>query len=125
VCAPNTGLNRIFTLCAHHAICVSGAKLDELQRQLDNDWKVIDGHHLEKTFFFKNFREALNFTNQIGEMAEAVGHHPDIFLTWGKVRLNIFTHKVNGLTENDFVLAAKFEDFLSRRTEPGTAPHSP
>jgi 4a-hydroxytetrahydrobiopterin dehydratase len=69
----------------------------------------VNGHHLEKQFAFKDFRQALDFTNRIGEVAESVGHHPDIYLTWGKVRLEIFTHKVNGLTKDDFILAAKFE----------------
>jgi 4a-hydroxytetrahydrobiopterin dehydratase len=111
--------------CDDATTALTGEKLAELQRELGHDWRVIDDHHLEKSFFFKDFRQALAFVNQIGEMAEAVGHHPDIYLTWAKVRLNIFTHRVNGLTENDFVLAAKFEDFLSRKTEPGKAPHSP
>jgi len=81
----------------------------ELLKELGNGWRIVDGHHLEKQFDFKDFRQALNFTNRIGEVAESVGHHPDIYLTWGKVRLNIFTHKVNGLTKDDFILAAKFE----------------
>ena len=68
---------------------------------------VIDNHHLEKEFKFKDFREALSFTNKVGKLAEAQGHHPDIYLAWGKVRLTIWTHKVDGLTESDFVLAAK------------------
>ena len=82
----------------------------ELQKKLGQGWQVVNGHHLEKMYKFKDFREALNFTNQIGEIAEKVGHHPDIYLTWGKVRVEIFTHSANGLTENDFVLAAKFEE---------------
>ena len=84
-------------------------EMAKLERELGNGWKVVDGHHLEKLFTFKDFRQALDFTNKIGAIAEEVGHHPDIYLTWGKVRLNIFTHSVNGLTKNDFVLAAKFE----------------
>ena len=81
----------------------------ELLKELGNGWRIMDGHHLEKQFDFKDFRQALDFTNRVGEVAESVGHHPDIYLTWGKVRLNIFTHKVNGLTKDDFILAAKFE----------------
>ena len=77
--------------------------------ELGGEWRVINNHHLEKTYKFKDFRQALAFTNKIGEIAESVGHHPDIYLTWGKVRIEIFTHKVNGLTKDDFVLAAKFE----------------
>ena len=84
-------------------------KAAELLKELSNGWRIVEGHHLEKQFDFKNFLQALAFTNRIGEVAESVGHHPDIYLTWGKVRLNIFTHKVSGLTKDDFILAAKFE----------------
>jgi 4a-hydroxytetrahydrobiopterin dehydratase len=65
---------------------------------------------LEKTFEFKDFREALTFTNRVGELAETVGHHPDIYLSWGKVKVTIWTHKIDGLTESDFILAAKIEN---------------
>jgi len=85
-----------------------------LLKELGNGWRVVDGHHLEKEFKFKDFRQALDFTNRVGEIAESIGHHPDIFLTWGKVRLNIFTHKVNGLTKDDFILAAKFEKAVGK-----------
>ena len=86
----------------------------ELLKELGSGWRIVDGHHLEKTFEFKDFRQALNFTNQIGEVAESVGHHPDIYLAWGKARVTIFTHKVNGLTKDDFILAAKFEKAVKR-----------
>ena len=91
---------------------MSGSELDIYQRRLGSGWNVMNGHHLEKTFNFKNFQEALDFTNKVGEIAESAGHHPDIYLTWGEVKVTIFTHKVDGLTENDFVLAAKLEDQL-------------
>ena len=71
------------------------------------------GHQLEKEYLFTDFREALAFTNRVGELAEAQGHHPDIYLAWGKVKLTLWTHKVNGLTETDFVFAAK-ADQLAR-----------
>ncbi len=70
-------------------------------------WQVVDGHHLSKLYTFENFVEALAFVNRVGEVAEANGHHPDLYLTWGKVRVEIHTHKIDGLTESDFVLAAK------------------
>ncbi len=72
-------------------------------------WNVIDEHHLDRTYSFSNFREALDFTNQIGELAEEQGHHPDIYLAWGKVGVQLWTHKIDGLTESDFVMAAKIE----------------
>ena len=85
---------------------VKGEDLKNFAAQLEG-WRVVDEHHLEKEYKFKNFREALDFTNRVGELAEAQGHHPDIYLAWGKVKLTIWTHKVNGLTESDFVMAAK------------------
>jgi 4a-hydroxytetrahydrobiopterin dehydratase len=74
---------------------------------LGNDWDVVDDHHLAKEYRFTNFREALAFTNRVGELAEQVGHHPDIELSWGRVGLTVFTHKIGGLHEADFVFAAK------------------
>jgi 4a-hydroxytetrahydrobiopterin dehydratase len=91
---------------------LKGEALRELQGQLGSDWQVVDEHHLEKTYRFKNFREALDFTDRVGELAERQGHHPDIYLAWGKVKLSIWTHKIDGLTESDFVLAAKADRLL-------------
>ena len=73
------------------------------------DWSVVERHHLEREFRFSNFQQALDFTNLIGALAESEGHHPDIFLAWGKVGVKIWTHKIDGLTESDFVLAAKID----------------
>lgn len=86
---------------------LKGEPLAQLHRQLGETWKVINEHHLEKEFAFKNFRDALAFTNKVGEIAEKEGHHPDIFLSYGKVKIQIWTHKIDGLTESDFILAAK------------------
>ena len=91
---------------------LKGAKLDNLLEKLKNDWKVIKEHHLEKEYSFKNFKEALSFTIKVGELAENQGHHPDIFLAWGKVKLTIWTHKIDGLTESDFIFAAKADKEL-------------
>jgi 4a-hydroxytetrahydrobiopterin dehydratase len=74
-----------------------------------SDWEVVDGHHLERKYKFSNFAETLNFVNRIGELAEAQGHHPDICFGWGKADVWIWTHKIDGLTESDFVLAAKID----------------
>ena len=79
---------------------------------LGNEWEVVDDHHLEKIYRFKNFREALGYTNRVGELAEEVGHHPDIELAWGRVKLTVFTHKIGGLHEADFVFAAKADRAL-------------
>lgn len=80
-----------------------------LNAQLGHGWNVTDGHHLEKQYDFKDFLGALDFTNKVGAVAEAQQHHPDIYLTWGKVKLSLWTHKIDGLTESDFTLAAKIE----------------
>lgn len=95
---------------------LKGDKLQELRQQLEPGWKVVDEHHLQKSFKFKNFRQALNFTNLVGELAESQAHHPDLFLTWGKVRVKIYTHKIDGLTESDFVLAAKIDRLVPAPT---------
>lgn len=93
---------------------LTGERLSTFQKELGGNWKVVHDHHLEKTFSFSNFKTALAFTNQMGELAESQGHHPDIALSWGKVIVTIWTHKVNGLTESDFVLAAKIDALPSR-----------
>jgi len=92
---------------------LKGQDLARLVGELSDGWQVMAEHHLEKEYQFKDFREALEFTNKVGELAEAQGHHPDIYLAWGKVKLTLLTHKVNGLTESDFVLAAKVDRLKS------------
>jgi 4a-hydroxytetrahydrobiopterin dehydratase len=87
---------------------LKGAELEELSRQVPG-WEVVDEHHLRREFRFKNFREALDFVNRVGELAEEQAHHPDIVLGWGRVGVTIFTHKIDGLTESDFILAAKID----------------
>lgn len=87
---------------------LKGSELKELQKQL-RGWDVIEEHHLYKTFKFPDFKTALTFTNKVGEIAEEEGHHPQICLTWGKVEIKIYTHKIQGLTESDFILAAKID----------------
>ncbi len=87
----------------------------ELSRNLERlggAWQVAEGHHLEKEYTFKDFRQALAFTNRIGVLAESVGHHPDLHLAWGKVKVIVWTHKIGGLSETDFVFAAKVDAFL-------------
>tara|TARA_Y100000758_G_scaffold243924_1_gene179887 strand:+ start:33 stop:362 length:330 start_codon:yes stop_codon:yes gene_type:complete len=91
---------------------LKGEKLDDLLEKLKNNWKIIKEHHLEKEYSFKNFKEALDFTIKVGELAENQGHHPDVFLAWGKVKLTIWTHKIDGLTESDFIFAAKADKEL-------------
>ncbi len=92
---------------------LKGQELANVANELDGGWRVIREHHLEKEYKFKNFREALEFTNKVGELAESQGHHPDIYLAWGQVKLTIWTHKIDGLTESDFVMAAKADKLLA------------
>lgn len=87
---------------------LKGEALQALQKQVEG-WSVVDEHHLTKTFKFPDFLKALDFVNRVGAIAEEEGHHPVITLTWGKVEIVIYTHKINGLTESDFILAAKID----------------
>lgn len=86
---------------------LEGAELTNLHASLGGEWEVVDGHHLLNAYTFDDFAQALDFTNRVGAIAEAEGHHPDIYLAWGRVEVKIWTHKIDGLTESDFVLAAK------------------
>lgn len=94
--------------CRGGVPALHGADLLPLSAQVPN-WTVVEEHHLHRTFGFPDFRQALSFTNRVGELAEEQGHHPDLCLGWGKVEVSIWTHKINGLTESDFVLAAKID----------------
>lgn len=96
--------------CKGGVLPLKGEKLTQLYGQLKKGWKVFDEHHLEKTYVFPDFKSALQFTNKIGALAEQEGHHPDIYLAWGKVKLSIWTHKIDGLSESDFILAAKIDE---------------
>jgi 4a-hydroxytetrahydrobiopterin dehydratase len=104
--------SRECTPCPGGVDPVTGADLAELERELGNDWKVVDEHHLTKTYRFPDFRQALEHTNRLGDLAEEVGHHPEITLGWGKVEVELYTHKIDGLAEADFVWAAKADRLL-------------
>ncbi len=93
--------------CKKGGTALGESESNVLLDKLGNGWRVVDNHHLEKEYEFADFRQALDFTNRVGELAETQGHHPDIYLAWGRVRLTIWTHKIDGLTESDFILAAK------------------
>ena len=89
---------------------LKGEQLQALYQHLQHGWKIVDEHHLEKEYDFPDFQSALDFTNQIGAIAEEEGHHPDIYLAYGKVKILLWTHKINGLSESDFILAAKCDE---------------
>ncbi|MCX8073489.1 MAG: 4a-hydroxytetrahydrobiopterin dehydratase [Candidatus Binatia bacterium] len=81
-------------------------------------WQIVDDHHLYKRFQFPDFASALAAVQRVGAVAEAEGHHPDIGLRWGELELRIWTHVVGGLTENDFILAAKCEEAINNPSKP-------
>jgi 4a-hydroxytetrahydrobiopterin dehydratase len=87
---------------------LKGAELLSYAEQVP-DWKIIEEHHVAKTFPFIDFKTGLDFVNRVGALAEEEGHHPDLCLVWGKVDVQIYTYKARGLTESDFVLAAKID----------------
>ena len=93
---------------------LSAEEYEPLLEELDAGWEVVAGHHLRKEIRFKDFKEALDFVVRLGALAEEEGHHPDIHLAWGRVVVTIWTHKIDGLTESDFILAAKTERLLDR-----------
>jgi 4a-hydroxytetrahydrobiopterin dehydratase len=88
---------------------LKGKELKEIHQQLadPSEWKIVDEHHLFRAYKFPDFKSALAFVNEVGAVAEEQGHHPDILLGWGKVEITTWTHAVDGLTESDFILAAK------------------
>jgi 4a-hydroxytetrahydrobiopterin dehydratase len=94
--------------CRGGVPALQGEELERLKQELPT-WQVVDGHHLLKTFTFPDFKTALAFVNRAGEIAEEEGHHPDLLLSWGKVEVKTWTHKIDGLTESDFILAAKID----------------
>jgi 4a-hydroxytetrahydrobiopterin dehydratase len=87
---------------------LKGEELEGLQRQVPG-WEVVEEHHLRRRFRFENFRESLSFVNRVGELAEEQGHHPDIGFGWGYAEISVWTHKIDGLTESDFIFAAKVD----------------
>jgi 4a-hydroxytetrahydrobiopterin dehydratase len=87
---------------------LNAEQIAKLQPQVP-DWQPVDNHHLSRSYKFPDFATALAFVNRVGAVAEQEGHHPDLYLSWGKVEIRIWTHKINGLTESDFILAAKID----------------
>jgi len=98
--------------CRGNVPPLAGEEIRKLMPEVPG-WEVVNEHHLKKTFKFPDFKQALDFVNRVAAIAEDQGHHPDILLTWGKVEITIYTHKIDGLTESDFILAAKAERAMS------------
>ncbi len=87
---------------------LKGRELENMHAKVPQ-WKVINQHHLTRAYTFPDFKQALDFVNRVGAVAEEQGHHPDILLTWGKAEVTLWTHKIDGLTESDFIMAAKID----------------
>ena len=91
---------------------LAGEQLRRFQNQLPG-WQVADERQLVKSFAFPDFKSALSFVDRIGAVAEQEGHHPDLYLTWGRVDVRLWTHAIDGLSESDFILAAKIDRLLA------------
>ena len=98
--------------CKGGVPALNGAELAALSDQLPL-WKVVNDHHLTRAFTFPDFKQALDFVNRVGALAEEQGHHPDILLAWGKAGITLWTHKIDGLTESVFIMAAKIDRLLA------------
>ena len=94
--------------CRDDVPALKGTQLEALKAELPA-WEVVNEHHLRRSFAYPDFRKALEFVNRVGEIAEEQGHHPDIYLAWGWAEITLWTHAVDGLTESDFILAAKID----------------
>jgi 4a-hydroxytetrahydrobiopterin dehydratase len=92
---------------------LTGEQIRPLAAELHPDWRVVAGHHLERLFEFDDFAAALAFTNRVGEIAEAQGHHPALLTEWGRVTVTWWTHKIKGLHRNDFIMAAKTDELYA------------
>jgi len=94
---------------------MEASRVQELLKELGVGWQLNQAGHVERLYTFQNFATALDFVNKVGAVAEDEGHHPDLYLAWGKCKVELWTHKINGLTESDFYMAAKtdraFEPF--------------
>jgi 4a-hydroxytetrahydrobiopterin dehydratase len=100
--------DKVCVPCKGGVPALKGAELQALQREVPG-WEVVNEHHLFKLYKFPDFQKALGFVNRAGAIAEEQAHHPDLLLKWGKVEVTIYTHKIDGLTESDFILAAKID----------------
>jgi 4a-hydroxytetrahydrobiopterin dehydratase len=100
--------NKTCVPCRGDIPAIKGTQLERLL-QLVPKWKVVNEHHIVREFKFPDFSKALDFVNRVGELAEQQGHHPDIFLAWGKAEVTLWTHKIDGLSESDFIMAAKID----------------
>jgi len=100
-------------------------RVEALRAQISDAWKLVEGHHLQREIRRKDFRESLKLANSIGEIAESQRHHPDLLVSWGRLTVTLFTHAINGLHENDFILAARIDELLAADVPGGLAADVP
>jgi 4a-hydroxytetrahydrobiopterin dehydratase len=100
---------------------IEGKELQRYREHLHPRWRVVEDHHLAARYDFRDFAQALDFTNRVGALAESEGHHPEICLSWGWVKVRIWTHAIDGLSENDFILAAKMDQLEGAAAGGGAA----
>jgi len=105
--------NKTCIPCSGGVPPLRGGALQSLAAELP-EWRVANEHHIERTYPFPDFKSALSFVVRVGAVAEEQGHHPDLTLSWGRVGVTIYTHKIDGLTESDFILAAKIERLFTQ-----------
>jgi 4a-hydroxytetrahydrobiopterin dehydratase len=108
-------INKTCTPCQGGVPSLNTEIVEKFLEELKNDWVLNEVGHLSKEYVFNDFKQAMNFANKVTEIAEQEGHHPDLKITWGKCMIDIWTHKINGLTESDFILAAKIEATYEKR----------
>lgn len=92
-------------------------KLDVLSQQISNDWEILNGKNLSREFEFDNFLDGIHFVDNVAKVAEEKNHHPDIDIRYTKITTNLSTHTVGGLTENDFIMAAKIDELINNANE--------
>lgn len=109
--------SKVCTACSGDAETLKATEVYDHMQEVHDDWEDEDNHHITRTFDFPDFSTALEFVNGIGEIAEQQGHHPNIHLEWGEVRVKLYTHKIDGLHENDFIMAARIDELYENRDE--------
>jgi len=103
--------SKVCTACSGDAETLKATEIHEHMKELDDNWEQENNHHIQRQFDLNDFQEALELVNKVGEIAEQQGHHPVINdFTWGRATIKLYTHKIDGLHENDFIMAAKIDE---------------
>lgn len=105
--------SKVCSACSGDEPALKATEAVQKMEELDDDWELVDNHHIIREFDFEDYQGALEFVNEVSEIAEEQGHHPVIEFTWGRASVKLFTHKIDGLHENDFIMAAKIDELYS------------